>query len=117
MMLTFNLIHHQDLELRQSFQPWIEIAANTISPSMLGPRLWNYLPKNISQIADLDMFKQELTKFLLRFADNPPADGYVAPNDNSLTKWCENRAEAHLLGRLQNAEYDDPAVSLQNKRK
>ena len=69
---------------------------------MLGPRLWNCLPKHISQIADLDMFKQDLTKFLLTFPDNPPADGYVAPNDNSLPKWCENRAEAHLLGRLQN---------------
>ena len=46
---------------------------------------------HISLITDLDMLKQELTKFLLTFQNNPSADGCMVPNDNSLIKWCENR--------------------------
>ena len=70
--------------------------------AVTGPMLWNCLPSNLPKIADLAGFKHNLTTFLLTFPDNPPTGDYVVVNNNSLLKWCDNTAEAHLQGRLQN---------------
>lgn len=69
--------------------------------AVLGPQLWNCLPGHLHDVAVLDGFKQELTKFLLTFPDNPPVSGYVAVNNNSVLQWCKNKAEALLLGQSQ----------------
>ena len=69
--------------------------------SVLGPKLWNCLPSHLPAIADMVDFKQKLTTFLLKFPDNPPVDGYVRANDNSILQWCRNKAEAHLQGQSQ----------------
>ena len=70
--------------------------------AVLGPRLWNTLPSHLPEIADLETFKHNLTKFLLTFSDNPPVPGYKCANDNSILQWCKNKAGATLLGRSQN---------------
>ena len=53
--------------------------------SVLGPRLWNTLPAEITTIDDLDAFKRALQKM----PDKPPVKGsqYARVNTNSITDW------------------------------
>ena len=61
--------------------------------SVLGPRLWNTLPAEITTIDDLDAFKRALYKrFLQKMPDKPPVKGshgsqYARVNANSITDW------------------------------
>ena len=56
-----------------------------------GPRLWNSIPSNLTLIADFNMFKCMLTKFLLTVPNKPPVRGYCYANHNSLLDWAKNR--------------------------
>ena len=47
---------------------------------VMGPRLWNILPKKISLITNKTTFKTSLTKHLERIPDEPPVDGYTRRN-------------------------------------
>ena len=60
--------------------------------SVLGPKLWNILPKDCTLVLhSLEKFKQLLGVFLSEFPDLPPTDGYTSPNANSLLDWAYSR--------------------------
>ena len=62
--------------------------------SVLGPKLWNILPKECTLIMhSLDKFKQHLGAFLMKFPDLPPTNGYFSPNSNSLLDWTYSRSD------------------------
>ena len=69
--------------------------------AVIGPRLWNTIPSNLPQIADLEEFKFKLTDHLNTIPDKPPVSGYSCANGNSLLEWYNNKAEAQLLGRSE----------------
>ena len=69
--------------------------------SVLGPRLWNTLPRHLPDIKNLETFKHNLTQFLLSFPDTPPVTGYTGSNNNSILNWCMNRAESYNTESLQ----------------
>ena len=69
--------------------------------SVLGPRLWNILPSEITLIVDSLVFKSKLTKYFLSFPDEPPVTGYCCSNDNSIIEWHGSNAEI-LRGRSAN---------------
>ena len=57
--------------------------------SVLGPSLWNRIPKDVRNIDSLTGFiKTKLDVFLQTIPDQPPISGYVSQNNNSLTDWC-----------------------------
>ena len=67
--------------------------------AVLGPKLWNKIPGHLHSMADPQVFKTELTKFLTQFPDRPPVKGYKIINGNSILDW--NMAAVELLsGRL-----------------
>ena len=47
---------------------------------VIGPRLWNTLPRKISLITNKTSFKTALTKHLESIPDEPPVDGYTRHN-------------------------------------
>ena len=49
---------------------------------VVGPRLWNTLPRHLTLITDKSAFKTSLSRYLSTIPDHPPVDGY--PNRNSL---------------------------------
>ena len=49
---------------------------------VVGPRLWNTLPKHLTLITKKDPFKSALNKYLSKLPDKPPVSGYS--NRNSL---------------------------------
>ena len=55
--------------------------------SMMGPRLWNKIPKEITLADTLPIFKIQLKKFLHRLPDKPPIEGYPRLNDNSIVNF------------------------------
>jgi len=58
--------------------------------AVLGPRLWNTLPAEITLIDDLEAFKIALyNNFLRSMPDKPPVRGpqYARVNTNSITDW------------------------------
>ena len=67
--------------------------------AVLGPRLWNILPANMTEISEKEAFKHQLTKFMLSFPDEPPVAGYSRANGNSMIDWCSGEADRMLLGR------------------
>jgi len=58
--------------------------------SVLGPKLWNCVPSNITVITDFDKFKTDLTDFLITVPDTPPVSGYTSANRNSLLHWFQS---------------------------
>ena len=57
--------------------------------SVLGPKLWNKLPKECSlELDSLEKFKHLLDGFIMQHPDLPPVDGYFSPNSNSLLDWA-----------------------------
>ena len=68
---------------------------------VIGPRLWNVLPAHITLIAQKSSFQTLLTDFLMDFPDEPPVQGYIGSNGNSIIQWCESSAEM-LYGRSAN---------------
>ena len=47
---------------------------------VIGPRLWNTLPRSISLISNKTTFKTALSKHLESIPDEPPVDGYTRHN-------------------------------------
>ena len=61
--------------------------------SVLGPKLWNILPKDCTLLMDsLQKFKKHLGVFISEFPDLPPTRGYFSPNSNSLIDWANSRS-------------------------
>ena len=52
--------------------------------AVIGPKLWNMLPRYINVIEKEVSFKNELTKFILKLPDQPPVQGYPRNHGNSL---------------------------------
>ena len=50
---------------------------------VIGPRLWNLIPKSVTVKPDINSFKSALGKFLDTIPDEPPTIGYP-PINNSL---------------------------------
>ena len=69
--------------------------------AVLGPRLWNILPSELTMIADSTAFKTKLTDYFCGFPDEPPVTGYCCTNDNSIIEWYGSNAEM-LRGRSAN---------------
>ena len=65
--------------------------------AVLGPRLWNTIPTELTQVGFRQQFKNSLTNYLLLIPDKPPVLGYCCHNNNSLFSWSEKRAESQLL--------------------
>ena len=59
--------------------------------AVVGPNLWNVVPKSIKSIESLVSFKANLDIFLKEFPDRPPVSGYIVQNNNSLTEWYNTR--------------------------
>ena len=62
--------------------------------AVLGPSLWNILPRSLHTITNQEQFKTKLTEFLFNIPDTPPVPGYCPTNSNSLLDWCKNRSAA-----------------------
>ena len=68
--------------------------------AVIGPKLWNCIPSNLNSIIQFDLFKKELTAFLMSVPDTPPAKGYSPKNSNSVLAWrMDNSASALWGGR------------------
>ena len=52
--------------------------------AVIGPRLWNVLPAEISVMDCPRTFKRVLTEWCLKRPDRPPVAGYRRSDDNSL---------------------------------
>ena len=62
--------------------------------SVIGPKLWNILPKDCTLAIDsLESFKRHLGVFMSEFQDLPPTSGYFSPNSNSLLDWFYSRSD------------------------
>ena len=68
--------------------------------AVLGPRLWNTLPKDLTCISSQHEFKEKLSSYVSSFPDLPPVRGYTCPNSNSLLDWLMNKAVAQQSGWL-----------------
>ena len=69
--------------------------------AVLGPRLWNVLPKSTTLQQTLSSFKSSLQKLLDAIPDKPPTRGYSVANSNSLLHW-----RGHVPGgRLNSARW------------
>ena len=68
--------------------------------AILGPRLWNTMPKDLSNITSQQEFKDKLTLHVLSIPDLPPVRGYTCPNNNSLLEWNQNKAVSLQSGWL-----------------
>ena len=64
-----------------------------LSFAVVGPKLWNLVPKSVKVCSSLNSFKSNLDIFLHEFPDHPPISGYVVQNNNSLLEW--NIARTH----------------------
>ena len=66
--------------------------------SIMGPRLWNCVPYQLTSISELSLFKGKITKFLLTVPDKPPLRGYTTANSNSILDWRSDRDATSLWG-------------------
>ena len=66
--------------------------------SVIGPRLWNCIPYQLTNVNELTLFKGRLTKFLLTVPDKPPLRGYTTANSNSILAWRSDRETSSLWG-------------------
>ena len=60
--------------------------------SVLGPKLWNRVPRRVKESQTLISFKTKLDEYLKTIPDHPPVQGYVCQNNNSLIDWCPGSA-------------------------
>ena len=47
---------------------------------VVGPKLWNTIPKNINIITNMATFKITLSRYLAEIPDEPPVDGFTRHN-------------------------------------
>ena len=71
---------------------------NEHSFRVMGPRLWNCIPKQIRSHTVLESFKEHLTRFMLKVPDKPPIRGYTPPNSNSILDWRNNKEASAFYG-------------------
>ena len=64
--------------------------------AIVGPKLWNLVPKSIKTLDSMNVFKSSLDKFLNEVPDRPPVAGYVVQNNNSLLEWFNTGTLSHL---------------------
>ena len=76
-------------QLKKGSQARFQSAYDT-SFAVMGPKLWNTLPKNTTWIDGFGAFKTSLTTHVLKRPDTPPVSGLVPQNDNSLLQWYTN---------------------------
>ena len=55
--------------------------------AVVGPKLWNLVPKSIKLLNSMNSFKSKLDKFLKEIPDCPPVAGYTVQNNNTLPEW------------------------------
>ena len=56
--------------------------------AVVGPKLWNILPRSVTCAPSLESFKSSLTSHIMStYPDQPPVPGYTSPNSNSLLDW------------------------------
>ena len=67
--------------------------------AVMGPRLWNIIPRQLHSVEDPMQFKIKLTEFLKSIPDKPHVSGYNCANRNSLLEWSTNMLAAMLEGR------------------
>ena len=70
------------------------------SLAVLGPRLWNTLPKDLIVISCQQNFKDNLSSYVFSILDLSPVRAYTSPNKNTLLNWHENKAVALQSGWL-----------------
>ena len=59
-------------------------------------KLWNTLPKKVNSAESIGSLKIALGKHLEQYPDNPPTQGYSAPNGNSILDWSVAR-RPHIM--------------------
>ena len=59
-------------------------------------KLWNILPKEVTVVKQLELFKILLSKFLHKFPNQLPTKGYPASNRNSPINWNLESGEPKL---------------------
>ena len=59
--------------------------------AVVGPKLWNLVPKSVKQCSSLNSFKSGLDNFLNGIPDCPPVSSYAVQNNNSLLEWNTSR--------------------------
>ena len=64
--------------------------------SVVGPTLWNIVPKSIKTLSSMNAFKSSLDKFLNEVPDRPHLTGYAVQNNNSLLEWFNTGTLSHL---------------------
>ena len=52
--------------------------------AVIGPKLWNALPGNLTTVETASKFQSQLTRVLCCLEDKPPTCGYTRAHDNSL---------------------------------
>ena len=71
--------------------PHSSLKAKTLFDSsfaVIGPKLWNRIPRCVKESTCLITFKVKLDDYLKTIPDKPPIHGYVVQNNNSLINWC-----------------------------
>ena len=51
--------------------------------AVVGPKLWNTIPENLTTIHSQDSFKNKLTSWMKGLPEEPPVDGYVRRHRNT----------------------------------
>ena len=82
--------------------------------AVMGPKFWNCVPNNLNTMVQFELFKKNLTAFLLSVPDTPPTKGYSPSNSNSILAWAGGYWIAVQLHCGAAKEVDDPAEFRQN---
>lgn len=61
--------------------------------AVIGPKLWNSIPAELSRIDKFESFKRALTKYFKEIPDEPPVQGYSRRNNNSVLDWLRDKPE------------------------
>ena len=67
--------------------------------AVIGPRLWNTIPHNITTKTNKDSFKVALSKYMDQIPDEPPIDGFTRHNsllDYNRLQLSGGRSEADV---------------------
>ena len=79
--------------------------------AVMGPKLWNCVPNNLNTMVQFELFKKNLTEFLLSVPDTPPTKGYSPQIQTQSLPGGWIAVQLHC-GAAK--EVDDPAEFRQN---
>ena len=90
--LCFEFYSNARRGIKASLKPILQVGSKyqTLrdnSFAHVGPKLWNILPKNVSEETSLSGFKISLAKFLEKYPDKPPVPGLAYINNNSILNY------------------------------